>query len=51
VPVRKIRPCEPAFVAHTARYLADLRGVPYETLAAQTTANAERFFCLPSGGA
>lgn len=46
VPVRKIRPCEPAFVAHTARYLAELRGVSFETLAAQSTANAERFFSL-----
>jgi TatD DNase family protein len=35
--------CEPAFVADTARFLADLRGVPVDTLAAQTRAN---FFCL-----
>lgn len=44
VPVRKVRPCEPAFVAHTAKFLAELRGEPYEALAAHTTANAERFF-------
>lgn len=43
-PIRKVRPCEPAFVAHTARRLAELRGEKYEALAAQTTANAERFF-------
>lgn len=46
-PVRKVRPCEPALVVHTARYLADLRRVPFATLAATTTANARRFFRLP----
>ena len=35
--------CEPAFVADTARFLSDLRGVSVETLAAQS---AENFFCL-----
>ncbi len=35
---------EPAFVADTARFLADLRGVPVETLAAQTTANFHALF-------
>ena len=38
------RPCEPAFVADTARFLADLRGEPLETLAAATTANFYRLF-------
>jgi TatD DNase family protein len=37
------RPCEPAFVADTARFLAGLRGVSYERLAAETAAN---FLCL-----
>lgn len=36
--------CEPAFVADTARFVADLRGVPSELLAAQTTANFRRLF-------
>lgn len=49
-PVRKVRPCEPAFVEHTARYLAGLRGVSLEELAAQTTCNAERFFRLKEVG-
>ena len=38
------RPCEPAFVADTARFLADLRGAPIDTLAAQTSANFFRLF-------
>jgi TatD DNase family protein len=42
VPVRG-RPCEPAFVAHTARFLANLRGETFEDLAATTTRN---FFTL-----
>lgn len=37
---------EPAFVAHTARAIADVRGVAVEELAAQTTANFERIFQL-----
>jgi TatD DNase family protein len=37
------RPCEPAFVADTARFLADLRGEPLAELAARTTDN---FFAL-----
>jgi TatD DNase family protein len=48
-PVRKVRPCEPAFVAHTARFLAALRGVSFEELAEQTTRNAQRFFGLAEG--
>jgi TatD DNase family protein len=35
---------EPAFVVHVAELLATLRSVPLETLAAQTTANAQRLF-------
>jgi len=38
------RPCEPAFVADTARFLADLRGEPVETLAEATSANFYRLF-------
>jgi TatD DNase family protein len=33
------KPCEPAFVADTARFLAGLRGETVEQLAAKTTAN------------
>lgn len=38
------RPCEPAFVADTARFLASLRGVRVEELAAQTSSNFFRLF-------
>jgi TatD DNase family protein len=38
------RPCEPAFVADTARFLAGLRGVTPEELEAVTTANFNRLF-------
>ena len=38
------RPNEPAFVEHTARKVAELRGIPYEEVAAATLANAKRFF-------
>jgi TatD DNase family protein len=43
-PVRKIKTNEPSHVAHTARCLATLRNVTFEELAAQTTANAARFY-------
>jgi TatD DNase family protein len=38
------RPCEPAFVADTARFLAELRGEPVETLAELTGANFRKLF-------
>jgi TatD DNase family protein len=38
------RPCEPAFVADTARFLAALRGEPVEALAERTTANFHALF-------
>jgi TatD DNase family protein len=38
------KPCEPAFVADTARFLAELRGVPLETLAEQTSDNFRTLF-------
>ncbi len=36
--------CEPAFVADTARYIAALRGISLEELAATTSATAHGFF-------
>lgn len=46
-PVRKVRRNEPAHLRHTAERLAAVRGVPLETFAAATTANAQRLFRLP----
>lgn len=43
-PVRKIRINEPAHTAHTARFVAQLRGVSFEAMCEQTTANAVRLF-------
>ena len=43
VPLRGKR-CEPAHVVHTARRVAELRGVSLDELAAQTTENAGRCF-------
>ncbi len=40
--------CEPAFVADTARFLAGLRGVPVENLAATTAANFYHLFSKAS---
>lgn len=37
---------EPAMVVHTARFLAELRGQDFETLARYTTENARRLFNL-----
>jgi TatD DNase family protein len=38
--------CEPAYVVHTARFVAQLRGVSFEALAEQTTANARQLALL-----
>src|SRR3954469_25583034 len=38
------KPCEPAFVADTARFLAGLLGLPVETLAGRTAANFRNLF-------
>ncbi len=43
VPLRG-KVCEPAYVVHTARFLAELRGMPVAELAAQTSDNFFRLF-------
>lgn len=46
-PLRGTKPCEPSFVAHTARHLARLRGVSFEAFMEQTARNTRDFFRLP----
>ncbi|WP_309660644.1 TatD family hydrolase [Sphingomonas sp.] len=43
------KPCEPAFVADTAAFAADLRGEEPDTLAEATTANFFRLFSRAAG--
>ena len=38
---------EPAYVVHTARKVAEIKGLPFEDVAAVTTANAKRVFNIP----
>lgn len=45
-PVRSAKPCVPAYVMHTARFLAALRGADWATFDAMVDANATRFFGL-----
>ncbi|MBR1836951.1 MAG: TatD family hydrolase, partial [Kiritimatiellae bacterium] len=49
VPLRGRR-CEPAFVVHTVRVLADVLGVAPEEAAALTASNARRIFRAPRNG-
>jgi TatD DNase family protein len=44
VPFRGKRPCLPAYTAHTARALADIRGVPFEAFHEQLNTNTTAFF-------
>lgn len=48
-PVRKIRPNEPKYVVHTARFLAELRRGNPEAFAGQLDQNAIEFFSLDPG--
>jgi TatD DNase family protein len=45
-PVRSKRPNEPAYLVHTARFLAELRGVPFDEFVEQTAGNTREFFAL-----
>jgi len=45
-PVRGKRPCEPAYVVHTARFLAELRKVDMDEFVRQTAENTGKFFSL-----
>ncbi|MFK8184965.1 MAG: TatD family hydrolase [Phormidesmis sp.] len=48
VPKRKEKRNQPAFVRHVAEHVAELREVSLETLAEQTTRNAQELFQLPT---
>jgi TatD DNase family protein len=43
------KPCEPAYVIHTAKRVAELRGISVEELAHATSDNAVRRFGRPLG--
>jgi TatD DNase family protein len=43
-PVRSKRPNEPAFIVHTARFLAELRGTPFDRFVEQTSRNTLEFY-------
>lgn len=43
------KPCEPAFVADTARFLSELRNEPFESLASATSTNFRRLFAKAGG--
>ncbi len=46
-PMRKQRINEPALMVHTAKFLADLKGMNFEDFAAAATATSKAFFNLP----
>ena len=48
VPLRG-KPCEPAYLVHTARRVAELRGIGLDELAELTTRNASRAFGVSFG--
>jgi TatD DNase family protein len=50
-PLRNVRPNEPARLVHTARCIAEARGLTIDQLAELTTGNARRFFSMPDAGA
>jgi len=45
-PMRKQKTNEPALLVHTAKFLAELKGVSFETLTAKTTETSKEFFKL-----
>lgn len=46
-PVRHIRPCEPAMLVHTARKIAELKGLSMEAFTEAVNHTSQSFFTLP----
>ena len=46
-PVRHIRPCEPAMLVHTARKIAELKGLTVAAFADAINHTSQSFFALP----
>ncbi len=49
-PVRSRKPNEPALMVHTAQFLAQLKGISLDDLAAATTRTARGFYRLTEPG-
>ncbi len=47
-PMRKQKVNEPALMIHTAKFLAELRKIPFEDFADEITAATKNFFALPT---
>lgn len=48
IPHRGKRPCVPAWVVHTAKVLAEVRGVSFEAMHEQLNHNTQQFFGVPT---
>ena len=51
MPLRGKRPCEPGYAIHTARFLADRRGIAWDVFHRAINQNTERFFGIDVGAA
>ncbi|GAH83557.1 unnamed protein product, partial [marine sediment metagenome] len=47
-PMRKQKINEPALMLHTAKFLADLKQIPFDDFTSAVTATSRAFFDLPS---
>jgi len=46
-PMRKQKVNEPALLVHTAKFIAELKNIPFETFASEVTQTSRNFFGLP----
>ena len=47
-PMRKQKINEPALMIHTAKFIAELKKMPFENFADAITATTQNFFALPT---